>query len=104
MNERVSKCIVHHALKKCSDILPLYCFHLDRDSDCLLGLWDELYLCKRLLEIKNSCGDVLRREIKKMETKHGGVRKEHPKITEVLSRPERRQTEWGELCSLRYSR
>lgn len=69
-----------------------------------MGLWDELYLCKRLLEIKNSCGDVLRREIKKIETKHGGVHKEHSKITEVLSRPERRETEWEELCNLRYSR
>ncbi|XP_008768827.1 ankyrin repeat domain-containing protein 26-like isoform X4 [Rattus norvegicus] len=74
-----------------------------RDSGCLLGLWDELYLCKRLLEIKNSYGDVLRREIKKMETKHGGVRKELSKITEVLSQPERQETEWGELCNLRSS-
>ncbi|GAB1298620.1 60S ribosomal protein L15 [Apodemus speciosus] len=56
-----------------------------RDSVCLLGLCDELYLCKRLLEIKNSCGDILRREIKKTEAKHGGAHKELSRITKVSS-------------------
>lgn len=69
-----------------------------------MGLWDELYLHKRLLEIKNSYGDVLRREIKKMETKHGGAHKELSKITKLLSQPEQQEAEWEELCHLRYNR
>ncbi|XP_031195679.1 ankyrin repeat domain-containing protein 26-like isoform X4 [Mastomys coucha] len=104
-HEFPSSCFMAWTLSSQGDMVlgnPFICFLFIIGSSSQLKSWDTAHSDKRLIELKKSHCELLKRKPGEMKNKASEVQREQTEIKNTKPRSQHKEVAWDELCALSF--